>query len=95
MLVAAGVGVDMAPGVAESLAGEGGVCVALTCFVLVDLACGVFELPPNILLKCIEQDDNSITMNTDTKRIETFFIFLPPSNGGNLISSILIYPVIR
>ena len=83
----------MAPGVAIAVAGEGGVCVALAFFVLVDLACGV-ELPPNSLLKCIEQDDSSIAMNTVTKRIETFFIFLPPSNRSNLITDILIYPVI-
>ena len=78
------VGVDLAPGIASELGGEGGVCVALICFVLVDLACGVLELPPNSLLKCIEQDDSSITMNTDTKRIEIFFIFCLQAIGAIL-----------
>jgi len=82
--VGSGVGVDIAPGVASELGGEGGVCVALICFVLVDLACGVLELPPNSLLKCIEQDDSSITMNTDTKRIEIFFIFCLQAMGAIL-----------
>jgi hypothetical protein len=74
----------MASGVAGALAGEGGVCVALTFFVLVDLACGVFVLPPNNLLKCIEQDDSSITVNIAIKRIETFFIFCLQAMGAIL-----------
>jgi hypothetical protein len=62
----------MAPGVAGALGGEGGVCVALMCFVLVGV-----ELPDNSLLipRCIEQDDSNIAVNTVKNRIEYFFIF--------------------
>jgi hypothetical protein len=71
----------MAPGVAGALDGEGGVCVALMCFVLVG-----DELPDNSLLipKCIEQDDSSIAVNTIKNRTEYFFIFCLQAMGAIL-----------
>ena len=78
---------------ADAPAGEGGVCVALTFFVLAGF---VDEPPePNILLnpKCAEQDVNkNNTSNADMEKIEIFFIFAS-KQGGKCISCTLIYPV--
>lgn len=69
-------GVDIRAPVPAGVAvgGEGGVCVALICFVFV--GCGDPDL--NILLrpKCIEQEDSKSAIKGTKIKIEYFFIYL-------------------